>query len=131
MSGDKLPTVASDTGNMQVCAGLEAMHAKALAHRDVKPHNVLLRPISSGSSMATTSIATASASSDSAHLMGSPGVAARSQGCHHAVLIDFGSTQPAHVVVHNRAEAVALQEVAEVGGCCTGAVDWRCGCRCS
>jgi hypothetical protein len=33
----------------------------------------------------------------------------------HAVLMDFGSTKPARVEVFNRAEAMAVQEDAEVG----------------
>ena len=92
----------------QVCGGLQAMHERALAHRDVKPHNVLLRPPAADAGAGSRTAAAAAAPAlDAPELHG---------GQWEAVLTDFGSTRPAHVVVRNRAEAVAVQEDAEVGG---------------
>lgn len=82
-----------ETGhNKQVCLGVKAMHSYATpyAHRDVKPHNILLNP-RTPSAMQT----------DGARFT--------------AVLMDFGSAKPAHVVVMNRNAALAVQEEAEVG----------------
>lgn len=77
----------------QVCLGVRAMHSYATpyAHRDVKPHNILLNPRAAGSS-----------EGDGARFT--------------AVLMDFGSAKPAHIVVMNRNAALAVQEEAEVSG---------------
>ncbi len=71
-----------------ICAGLRAMHAHtptAYAHRDVKPHNVMLGDAEDG---------------------GGDG------GGGGAVLMDFGSVAPARQMITSRAEARALADAA-------------------
>jgi len=79
---------------LQVCRAVKAMHELGgkegpLAHRDIKPHNVLL-------------------SSENAPSAG--GMAAKS---FLAVLMDFGSTRSARITVTSRQEALKCQEEAE------------------
>ncbi|GAB4819454.1 hypothetical protein N2152v2_006500 [Parachlorella kessleri] len=154
----------------EVCEALQAMHSMepGLAHRDVKPHNVLLRrrggslhpqqqqqqqqqhdtghrrlyPNGNGSSgsgkrgtdsgpayAALTPVGAMAVEDTGAGLelqqMQSGALpsltdeaeeASLEPGCkgeYHAVLMDFGSTQPARVEVFNRIEAMAVQEDAE------------------
>jgi serine/threonine kinase 16 len=125
------------------------MHAASpapLAHRDVKPHNILLRRRRAGSAGAPAASA-AAASQDAAHLVsgggplsfsspgGAPGSSSAADGaspqqalpsfdrCDVAVM-DFGSAAAARVCVTSRAQAVALQEDAEVG-VRRGAAIWK------
>lgn len=70
-------------------------YATPYAHRDIKPHNILLNPR-----------APSAAQGDGARFT--------------AVLMDFGSAKPAHIVVMNRNAALAVQEEAEV---CTDMVE--------
>eukprot|EP00887_Chlorella_sp_A99_P007826 scaffold20.g7826.t1 len=116
---------------VQVCAGLQAMHDKALAHRDVKPHNVLLRTAGGAGGAGGASSASGAGGVSAGGAPGGPpgpvsrpGSAAGASGepqrvlgrRYEAALTDFGSTRPSHVVVRNRSEALALQEDAEASG---------------
>ncbi|KDD74513.1 hypothetical protein H632_c1263p0 [Helicosporidium sp. ATCC 50920] len=78
----------------EVCGALESMHAlnPPLAHWDVKPHNVLLRPRTQRCPVEGWD--------------------------EESVLIDFGSARPARIRADSRHEAGALQEEAEA--LCTG-----------
>ena len=83
---------------LQVCDGLRCMHEHdpPFAHRDIKPHNVLVRGA------------------------GGPGGWARpGEGAVEAVLMDFGSVREARRTVSSRLEALRLQEEAEAH--CTAA----------
>ena len=76
---------------LQLCQAVASMHSMvpALAHRDIKPQNVLL-------------------SHDSGAGGGSgPGTK------YSVALTDFGSSAPAVVEVNSRSEALALQVLAE------------------
>ena len=113
----------------QLCAGLEALHSleDPLAHKDVKPHNILLRkglpPALRQQSLARGG--TADADADGAHLVAKPALAGPGTAASedpspslpsellHAVLMDFGSAGPAVVHVASRAGALAVQESAE------------------
>lgn len=117
---------------IQLCDALEAMHtaAVALAHRDVKPHNILLRRGSPQPAPNEQARSLLAGTGDGAHLVAggilSVGTGAaspeggpqcsggRSAGVMHAVLMDFGSAAPAVVHVQSRTDALALQEAAEV-----------------
>ncbi len=104
----------------QVCLGVRAMHrfATPYAHRDIKPHNILLNPRASasngrGGNHLDEEASPLTAASNGQSTMGStPG---GSGARFNAVLMDFGSAKPAHVVVMNRNAALAVQEEAEVG----------------
>jgi serine/threonine kinase 16 len=133
---------------LQVCAALHSMHSMdpPLAHRDIKPQNVLIRR--------SQSAASASGSAGAVQLLeqqqqqGVPaewsgaggngpelfepavvaveagGQAGRQQRLaawqrqYEVVLMDFGSTRTALVQVRNRAEAMAVQEDAEASTAC-------------
>lgn len=77
---------------LQLCAGLQHMHDQGLSHWDLKPHNVLLS------------------------WQDQPGLAPHQKRVQQsrAVLIDFGSARTCTIHVSNRAQAVAVQEDAEV-----------------
>jgi serine/threonine protein kinase len=112
---------------LQLCSALAAMHAltPALAHRDVKPHNILLREARPEGSLGGGS--GSGGIEDGAHFGAAPApLAAPPQPaavCDAAlpglercdvVLMDFGSAAGARVEVTSRGQAVALQEDAEV-----------------
>ena len=83
---------------LQVCEGLRCMHEHEppFAHRDIKPHNVLVRGA------------------------GGPGEWVQpGEGTVEAVLMDFGSVREARRTVSSRLEALRLQEDAEAH--CTAA----------
>ena len=79
-----------------------------LAHRDIKPHNVLLQRHKQPQQEASTTDGQEEA--QSLHAVGD----APEQSSYHAVLMDFGSCQPARFKVLNRSQALAVQEEAEV-----------------
>ena len=106
----------------QLCLALDAMHAAGLAHRDVKPHNLLLKDVDSYPYGKWSKVSA------------SP-----------AVLMDFGSVTEERVVITDRLGALQTQENAErhttapyrapelwdVGSSCVidGKVDvWAAGC---
>ena len=87
----------------------------ALAHRDIKPHNVLLQRHQHHNSEAAMPIGSHSHPGDDLeaqplHAVG----AAPAASSYHAVVMDFGSCQEAHIDVGSRAQAMAVQEDAEV-----------------
>lgn len=96
----------------KVCLGVRAMHAFATpyAHRDIKPHNILLNPRAGSNGRGAARDDEASPLTSAAN--GTAGTGARFA----AVLMDFGSAKPAHVVVMNRNAALAVQEEAEACG---------------
>ena len=106
----------------QLCLALDAMHEAGMAHRDVKPHNVLLKDVDSYPYGKWSKVSA------------SP-----------AVLMDFGSVTEERVVITDRLGALQTQENAErhttapyrapelwdVGSSCVidGKVDvWAAGC---
>ncbi|KAK9815571.1 hypothetical protein WJX72_006053 [[Myrmecia] bisecta] len=103
---------------LQVCCGVSAMHSMrpALAHRDIKPHNVLLqrrRPLIDGSCGTLELQRRASDAELDAQPLQEATACEHEGGEFAAVLMDFGSTLPAIVHVNSRQEALALQEEAE------------------
>lgn len=84
-----------------------------LAHRDIKPHNVLLKPITSNLQQERprheySSLGQEEPSPAPSSLFEDNGYS------FHAVLMDFGSTRHARVEINNRMEALRMQEDAEV-----------------
>ncbi len=79
---------------MQVCSGVRAMHRSSFAHRDIKPHNVLVRRHQTGES-ASLSNSSKALAGDTRH----PNLASVSEAeplqlpdawnrsCYHAVLM--------------------------------------------
>lgn len=86
------------------------MHAckPPLAHRDIKPHNVLLQRHKHHEP--NSGLPDDDQEAQPLHAVG----AAPAGSSYHAVLIDFGSCQPARFKVLNRSQALAVQEDAEV-----------------
>ena len=74
----------------QLCLALDAMHAAGMAHRDVKPHNILLKDVDSYPYGKWSKVSS------------SP-----------AVLMDFGSVTDERVVIQDRKSALQTQENAE------------------
>ena len=84
----------------QLCLALEAMHmnpVEPLCHRDVKPHNILLKTPLDGPDMSSQS-------------------RWRDLTKTEAVLMDFGSVKPATCCISSRSQALQTQEDAEVCG---------------
>lgn len=50
--------------HVQVCSGVRAMHRGSLAHRDIKPHNVLVRRSKAAPDLASTAALDAQMPSD-------------------------------------------------------------------
>lgn len=73
----------------QICHALYAMHAANYTHRDIKPHNVLLKQSKEGADSNST------------------------DKKYHAALTDFGSAGPARVTISTRQQALSIQEDAE------------------
>lgn len=87
----------------------------ALAHRDIKPHNVLLQRHQPSNSEAAMPIGTQSHPGDDLEAQPLHAVGAEpAASSYHAVVMDFGSCQEAHIEVSSRAQALAVQEDAEV-----------------
>lgn len=102
---------------LQICQGVHALHkcTPPLAHRDIKPHNVLLQRHQQHGSEAAIPIGSQSHPGDDLEAQPLHAVGAEPVGsAYHAVVMDFGSCQEAHVEVRNRTEALAVQEDAEV-----------------
>lgn len=87
----------------------------ALAHRDIKPHNVLLQRHQPNNSEAAVPIGSQSHPGDDLEAQPLHAVGAEpAASSYHAVVMDFGSCQEAHTEVSSRAQALAVQEDAEV-----------------
>ncbi|KAK9837404.1 hypothetical protein WJX84_001292 [Apatococcus fuscideae] len=114
---------------LQVCKAVQALHRQnpPLAHRDIKPHNVLLQRAHSSQSVLARSGGSDGSLHDSDNadaqeqlLQGNEaGASSSNRAAHssaagiHAVLMDFGSTAAARITIHNRLEALAAQEDAD------------------
>ena len=102
----------------------------ALAHRDIKPHNILLQRHKQHEGEAALPIGSQSHPGDDLEAQPLHAVGAEPPASsYHAVVMDFGSCQEAQVEVSSRSQALAVQEDAEV--CChvTLVVDmlvWTC-----
>ena len=102
----------------QICEGVKHMHNCNLAHRDIKPHNVLLAHRDemeeglAGDDELIPVLEAIPENDDVPGGLGSPGW--ERHVCYRAVLTDFGSVGPATVHVADRAQALALQEEAQV-----------------
>lgn len=105
------------------------MHSEtpSIAHRDIKPHNILLnRKAALGQFQSIDRNfddgdvhAGGATRRDSAHSVASSRTTSVScitdnGGSYHAVLMDFGSAAPAVVQIKSRSDALLLQESAEV-----------------
>lgn len=101
---------------LQICQGIQALHkcTPPLAHRDIKPHNVLLQRHKQHDSEAAMPIGSQSYPGDDLEAQPLHAIGAEPPGSsYHAVVMDFGSCQEAHIEVQNRTEALAVQEDAE------------------
>ncbi|KAK9839446.1 hypothetical protein WJX81_002545 [Elliptochloris bilobata] len=106
-AGTRLPLRDVLSIFLQVALGVQAMHGlqPPLAHRDVKPHNVLLEVGSTEGEDAAEALAAQPVQNDDKAVPGG--------GRFRAVLMDFGSARQARINVRSRAEALAAQEDAE------------------
>ena len=77
----------------QICHALYAMHAANYTHRDIKPHNILLKQSKQGLDGSSNSIT--------------------ADRKYHAALTDFGSAGPARAAITTRQQALSVQEDAE------------------
>ena len=126
--GSPIPTAEAVHIFRQVCAALHAMHTLStgpIAHRDVKPHNILLAPQIPAEWPRPRKIPQdMDTDTDGAHLVAScstrtaVGSNGRQPPSGHpasiAALMDFGSAAAGVVRVESRSEALTLQEHAEV-----------------
>jgi serine/threonine kinase 16 len=118
---------------LQICEGVQCIHQQNFMHRDIKPHNVMLHH-------PHKEMAVASAPSSS-----SQHVKSRSASLPVPVIIDLGSCAPLRTEIHDRTQALAIQddasfhctiayrppELHDVKSSCVidGRVDvWMCGC---
>jgi len=88
--GRPLKPAEVDSVCRQLCLALQAMHDAHLSHRDVKPHNIMLKDVNSYPYGKWSDISQAP-----------------------AVLMDFGSVKPSVVVISDRKSALKTQEDAE------------------